>query len=59
MQYRRYDGGYEEIYTYADHLADCGVARRGEIDMAMGSSFWRVNWRKAKRLMRIGWKAVR
>ena len=58
MQYRRHDGGYEEIYTYADHLADFGVPLRGQIDMAMGPSYWRVHWRKAKRLMRIGWQLV-
>lgn len=55
MQYRTYDGGQEEIYTYADHLADWGALRRGERDMVRHTTYARVNWRKAKRMVRHGW----
>lgn len=58
MEYRAYDGGRVEIYTYADHLTDFGVLCRGKRDVMMGGSFWRVDWRKAKRMQRIGWRPV-
>ena len=54
MQYRAYDGGREEIYTYADHLADFGVLCRGWRDVQWRSYFYRVNWRQAKQWDREG-----
>ena len=54
VEYRRHDGGYEEIYTYADHLADSGVLCRGERDVVWRGFFYRVNWRQAKQWVRQG-----
>lgn len=59
MEYRRYDGGYEEIYTYADHLADLGVLCRGERDVVWRGHFYRVNWRQAKQWTRKGAQIIK
>lgn len=44
--------------NHYEHMAHLGCLLRGERDLFMSGWHWRVSWRKAKRLTRMGWKVV-
>lgn len=44
--------------NHYEHTAHLGCPCRGERDLFMGGWHWRVHWRKAKRLVRQGWRIV-
>lgn len=48
---------HDQLYvpTHDDHLAEYGVLCHGQRDVLSKGRFRRVNWRKAKRLVRVGW----